>query len=395
MNSMMKAIIEHFLEAYPGSAQARGGRTLRKGGWARIFPRIENDPQEKDAFLSAAEDLERRGIVSIKWTRHRRGDRIEALYLEDPPALYAMMGLPSPKQQREEALNILTEFRRNGAAVHASETGGNEDAFISNILEHLQGRIETHIPTPCGEPAALRDLLRLLETDDELLNSLPLRALSVRLYGDSKRLESLLPEADRLTMAAAGEKLSTHFALARNYPQAGLRGSAELVLSDGQSWKLRGETLFFSPQAVERLALVSAGAPVLLVENKETFMTIPVEACGFSLLLYGGGYLNSAAVSLMRLLEESGSELHYFGDLDPDGLLIFLEAERSLKGRLHPWQMDAETYSRYLPYAYLLSESSLSRLAQISPGRFDELISLIRKHRRGVEQEVVDTNCGL
>ncbi len=166
------------------------------------------------------------------------------------------------------------------------------------------------------------------------------------------------------------------------------------MLADGQSWKLRGEALFFSPEALDRLALVSTEAPILIVENKETFMTLPLEACGFSLLLYGGGHLNSAAVSLMRLLKESGTELHYFGDLDPDGLLILQEAEKLIEGRLEAWHMDAATYRCYLPYGYPLSEGSLSRLAQVKPGRFDELAELIRCHQRGVEQEVIDTKGG-
>ncbi len=411
MMDMEKEILRRFQEDYPSSAQVRGGRALRKGGWQRIFPEIERDPRIKDDFISAAEDLEKKGVLSIRWARHRRGDRIEALYLEDPRRLHELLDLPTPEQQREESLGLLDVFRREVGPPEAAHSGGAPPAvshlsasskatsppssslsadFLPNLLEHLQGRLEAFIPTPCGEPEKLRDLLTLLKADRGMIAELPIRALSVRLYRDSKRLEALLPEADRLAMAAAGERLSTRFGLARNYPQAGLRGYLELVMSDGQAWKLKGESVFLGPELVDRIALLSADRPVLIVENKETFMTLPAADCGFAGLLYGGGHLNPSATALIRRVEHSGIELHYFGDLDPDGLLIFQEAEKLLTGPLLPWHMDAKTYLRYVEYGYPLSEGSLARLAQLRPGHFDELAALIGSHGRGVEQEVID-----
>src|SRR6056297_1212214 len=94
-SSIRTVILKEFENDYPFSAQFRGGRALRKGRWERIFPDIENDPQIKDEFISAAEELETEGVLTIKWARHRRGDRIEALYLKDPARLYEMLDLPS------------------------------------------------------------------------------------------------------------------------------------------------------------------------------------------------------------------------------------------------------------------------------------------------------------
>ncbi|MCF7914333.1 MAG: DUF2220 domain-containing protein [Spirochaetaceae bacterium] len=376
-SSIRKLILKEFENDYPYSAQIRGGRALRKGRWERTFPGIESDPQVKDEFISAAEELETEGVLTIKWVRHRRGDRIEALYLKDPRHLYQMLGLPSPEQQREESLALLKEFRA-------------ESGFTEGLIEHLQARLEAYIPTPCGDPQNLADLLELLAADRSMSAELPLRALSIRLYNDSKRLERLLPQVDKLSMAACGEKLSARLGLARNYPQAALRGQLELVLQDGQAWKLSGDPLFFGSELTERLALISAGAAVLVVENKETFMTLPFEKYGFAGLVYGGGHLNSVAGKLMQIVEQSGIKLYYFGDLDPDGLLIFQQAESLLSGQLIPWHMDAHTYRRYVGFGYFLSEGSLARLSQLYEPRFADLSELIYQHGRGVEQEVID-----
>jgi hypothetical protein len=401
MVDMEKEILRRFQEDYPSSAQFRGGRALRKGGWQRIFPEIERDPRIKDDFISAAEDLEKKGVLSIQWARHRRGDRIEALYLENPRLLHELLGVPAPEDQREESLRLLADFRweesRPAAdpgstipAAGSSTTSSPPSDFLPNLLDHLRGRLEAFIPTPCGEPEQLRDLLTLLKTDQAMIAELPLRALSVRLYRDSKRLEALLPEADRLAMSAAGEKLSTRFGLSRNYPLAGLRGSLELILSDGQAWKLKGEALFLGPELVERLAVLSSSGPLLIVENKETFMTLPASDYGFDGLMYGGGHLNPATTALIQRAERSGIELHYFGDLDPDGLLIFQEAEKVLAGPLRPWHMDVETYLRYVDYGYPLSEGSIARLRLLRSGHFDDLAPLIESHGLGVEQELID-----
>jgi hypothetical protein len=308
------------------------------------------------------------------------------LYLKDPARLYRMLGLPSPEKQREESLALLREFRDR----FKIRPGDARPGFTANLVEHLQARIEAYIPTPCSDPQSLGDLLKLLAADQNMIAELPLRALSIRLYNDSKRLEALLPQADKIAITACGERLSVRFGLARNYPQAALRGQLELVLQDGQAWKLGGDSLFFGPELAERLALISAEAAVLVVENKETFMTLPFDKCGFAGLVYGGGHINSVAGKLMQIVEQSGIKIYYFGDLDPDGLLIFQQAESLLNGQLIPWHMDARAYSRYMHFGYPLSEGSAARLSHLRAPCFAELSELIRKHSRGVEQEVID-----
>lgn len=380
------AILEQFLADYPYSAQIRGGRPLRKGRWEQVFPRIETDPQIKEEFLSAAEELEKQGVLSIKWARHRKGDRIEALYLKDPARMYHLFDLPSPERQREKSLDLLADYReRLSRGVVESE-----DGFVEDLIEQIQARLEAFIPTPCSDPRDLSDLLTLLRTDRNMINKLPLRALSIRLYSDSKRLEALLPQADKLAMTIAGEKITVRYGLSRNYPQTALRGDVEVVLQDGQVWKLVGEPLFFGEELADRIALIHAEAPILVVENKETFMTLPFEKCRFAGLIYGGGHLNSATVKLLQLVEQSGIQIYYFGDLDPDGLLIFQQAASALNGGLTPWHMDTDTYLRYIRYGYQLSKGSLSRLSYMRSEDFNDLVELMQRHGRGVEQEVID-----
>jgi len=380
------AILEQFLADYPYSAQIRGGRPLRKGRWEQVFPAIETDPYIKDDFLSAAEELEKLGILSIKWARHRKGDLIEALYLKDPARLYQLLDLPSPERKREKSLELLADYSEGLSRGDVE----SEDGFVEDLIAQMQTRLEAFIPTPCSDPKDLEDLLTLLAVDRNIITELPLRALSIHLYSDSKRLEALLPQADKLTMSVSGEKLTDRFGLSRNYPQTALRGDVEVILQDGQVWKLGGELLIFGKELVDHFALIHAEAPILVVENKETFMTLPFAQCRFAGLIYGGGHLNSAAVKLLQLVEQSGIKMYYFGDLDPDGLLIFQQAENALNGELIPWHMDTATYLRYIKYGYKLSKGSLSRLSYLRSEYFTDLVELMRRHGQGIEQEVID-----
>ncbi|MFW5715223.1 MAG: Wadjet anti-phage system protein JetD domain-containing protein [bacterium] len=68
---------------------------------------------------------------------------------------------------------------------------------------------------------------------------------------------------------------------------------------------------------------------------------------------------------MIEQVEQSGLQMYYFGDLDPDGLLIFQQAESLLNGQLVSGHMDAETYRRYVRFEYPLSEGRVARLSQL------------------------------
>ena len=52
--------------------------------------------------------------------------------------------------------------------------------------------------------------------------------------------------------------------------------------------------------------------------------------------------------------------------------------------------MDPDTYLRYIKYGYKLSRGSLSRLSYLRSEYFTDLVELMRRHGRGIEQEVID-----
>jgi hypothetical protein len=392
VDATMREILKAFAEAYPTSAHYRGGRKLRLGGWSRRLPEIEEDVEEKEAFLRSVEELESDGVLSVKWRRFRAGEEVEALYLEDPERLYALLGAKAPWHRRDELLSVLCGQPWT-------------EPSLSELRERLRTLLEAHHPVPVEEATELRELGRLFLLSREETRGFPIRALSVRLFNDSKRLERLLPTADKLSGEIEGERLSERLGLHRSYPEVTFALFGSLRLGDAE-WRLSGELLTLPLESVERMSDVELRRPeatgaswVLSVENKESFYAV-CEAARVAWATGGGGAPPSAVIytaghpgEAVRLLlrtvcEEAGTILH-FGDMDPEGLLILQGLSERTGLTVRPFRMDEESFRRYLRFGRALTEGSIARLKEV---RLDELVgvaALIRETGTGVEQEVI------
>lgn len=401
LSTTARAILTEFADSFPESAHFRGGRKLRKGNWDRVFPRMKIDVETKEAFLDAVDELERRGLVSVKWQRFREGSEVDALYLEDAERLFELVGRASPETVREEMLAVLRGESWSG--VSGSEIGGA-------VRDHLSVALEERHPIAARDADELRYLARLFSIGVDEARFTPIRALSVRVFGNSKRLEDLLPLADRLSRGACGAAVSRELGLARAYPEASLALRGAIVFRDGgerRRWVCDAEAVTLPAQTIERITALEFSRPssaVLSVENKETFYSLverlsvrlsirpgalPPEICAVT---YGGGHPHPAYINLLALCAAGGATLYHFGDLDPDGLLILSELETALETPVHPCLMNTEIYEAYLPYSYDPPPSRLELLAASHarlPAALRPLAEMILVHRKGVEQEVI------
>ena len=408
LSSRAREILAEFASSFPTSAHYRGGRRLRKGGWESVFPTIAADVEEKERFLDAVEELERLGLVAVKWRRFREGSEVESITLESPEALYAELGVASPEAVRDELLCALDEPLWNDpVAGSPGRAIADGRTLLHAIRDHLRAELDARHPVPVEDARTLADLAVLFGLDPASCRGIPVRALSVRLYRDSKRLEQLLRVADRLSARVAGSSTSERLGLARSYPEASIALHGALVLSDGRTWECRGEPITLPATTIDLVAsvLVSAagqggdGVTVLSVENKETFHTLGERLRSDSLphgiraLAYCGGHPHRPYVALLSAFALRGAKIRHFGDLDPDGLLIFGELQAALPVTLDPLWMDLPTYRRYLSYGYRVPESRLALLAGATPRLPASLAELAREiiaRRTGVEQECID-----
>lgn len=390
LNDYARRIVELFAEDYPSSAQFRGGRKLRKAGWGDRFPEITGDVAAKEEFLRGIEALAAAGVVSVKWKRFREGDEAEALYLEDPDKLFGLTDIRDPKEVREEMLGILRGRR------------GKTEACVS-VREALTAKLEAYHDIPVSRPDELRDMLRLFELSPEAVRGRTIRALSVLLFSDSKRIEFLLPGADKIGRSVVGTGLSGLLGLSRTYPEAGccLRGSIVFLSMAGgkgggaeRVWETDYTHLSLPLETIEEIGRIEFGdgnTGVLSVENKETFFAAAATLKGrFSGFIYTGGYPNRAVKKLLAITAASGCGLYHFGDLDPEGVSIFFDVEAAAGVSVRPFLMSAEIYRRYASYGYRLGRPAISKHGSKSDYRFPELLAEIGRTGLGVEQEIID-----
>lgn len=401
MTIAARAILARFAEVYPTSAHARGGRKLRLGRWERHDPRIGDDIDHREEFLAAVDELIATGIVSAKWRRFREGSELEALYLEDPVRLYAELNLPSPEAIRQAIVDELSSPRWTAPCSSAVEP-------LRNALRDLYlDRTPAGIADRDDPIQLLADLAVLLKQDPQTTSRVPIRALSVRLYNDSKRLERLVTTVDPHAENAGGVSLSATFGLARSFPEVTLALRGMLRFSGARvsrEWRCTGEPVTLPHTLRARLSAIVFDEPapirVLSVENKETFHVLARrlmegDAAWFGGLVYTAGHPNAEVVAVLSLCADAGATLHHFGDLDPDGILIAAEIAGAVGREVTAAWMDKRVYETYLSFGYRVAPASMSRLrnARVTiPVALRPLAETILASGIGVEQEVIDTD---
>lgn len=393
ISQLARAILEEFAESFPESAHYRGGRRLRKAGWEAVFPQIVHDVEAKEEFLESVEELSALGVIEVRWRRFRPGTEVEALYLKDPDTLFALLGRTTPDETREQMLAVL------GAPPWSPDPRPTPvDELLESVRDHLRALLEARHPTPVPSPQDLADLGTLLRVSREQVERFPIRALSVHLFRDSKRLEQLLRTADAVVQKVSGESFSESRGLKRSFPEVSLALLGAIRL-DRTTIDSHGEIFTLPAETVGLIESVDvSGSAALSVENKESFFVLARQLregnlpSRFGAVTYCGGYPHEAYAHLLRELARAGARLLHFGDLDADGLLILHETERLVGETVVPFGMTGALYSRFLPYGYALSDARLDRLraawSELSPPSRD-LADSILEHRKGVEQEVI------
>ena len=387
-------LMEEFAQRYPSSAAASGGRQLRLRV-AQAFEGLNRaGADEKESFLEAAEKLYDEGLIDIEWEKHRKGEAIQGLILRSPQLLFARLGRDSPT---ETANNAILEA---GLAAQAARSPQQREFF-----SWMAGALAAEDGAKGIDRQAVCDFAKLpLFTADAPLAT---RALSVRLFSDSKRLEDLLlrfkPLLLRARRAAVACPDLTPFA--RKFPETLIAGKLAFSIENAGKplCNESGLIIGLPAESAHRVRRISALEPktgtVLGVENKETFYALSraMQEDSFSdadALVYVGGHPNRAVKSVFRSFARSHFTLTHAGDLDPDGILILQELADSSGVAVLPRRMDSATFDEFFVYSRPLENTALLRAAIIRddtrrlPG-IEELLERILATGRGVEQEII------
>ncbi len=137
----------------------------------------------------------------------------------------------------------------------------------------------------------------------------------------------------------------------------------------------------------ELTAVQPTGDKVYIVENEMVFSYLlkHLEQKNVTLLCTSG-QLRSAAVKLMSFLLDSGAEIYYSGDTDPDGIRIADRLWKKYGDRIHVWRMSEEDYVKSLSEEEI-GNVSLKKLETVENPILRRTAKEVRKKKRAGYQE--------
>lgn len=374
----------------------------------RTFPAYfdEADPEPRAQLHTSAKLLAEAGIVRLRWGRRPHDHDLAAIDL-DPAGVekaYQLAQRPNPEHGRARLLELL-----DSVIGTSSPSPPWYQAFLVKLRERLS---QVDVMRGPFDPRKVRnglDLVRAMDAVMHLEKPERPRSLSIRLFSDSKRLESLQRRLASLLRKHDPDlppNLKRADDVLREY---GVVKKPGLLLIQGDiAFECAGkqlETGCWQPCIGVPQELVTQGwitairaRAVLTIENEETFHA----TCGLAraaglLLIYGGGFSTRMRVRFLQLVREcTGGQTPFFhwGDLDWGGLAILLHLRRTLSAAIKPLCASPVVISKYKSDANALPDRNVDLLQKLSldplAADIQDVIASLVEHRVRIEQECID-----
>jgi len=368
---------------------------------------------ELEAFHGEVALAEREGAVLVQREgRSGDGSRLLRLTVADLPALARHLGL-----------QLLDD--RAAAAARQLEAWTSRFPVVAEAIATWRAGRKVR---GCGTEAAA-DLAQAAQAmaarEDDAGHERILRRESVRLFGDSKRLEKLTPW---LEVLATGELAATGLSREQVWASIGLRREPQPMLLAGTGTVALSRTgppvqlvhagvrCLHLPEdladatlplvrpylglPVESVRTVATSARcVLSIENLATFHdATQTDGAGDVLLLYTGGMPSPAwRAAYARILEglPPAVAVYHWGDIDEGGFRIaavLAAAAQSAGRRLRAWRMSpADVPQTAARHAVAPTTSSLAAMRRAAArAGWQDLAEELQRHPMQLEQESLD-----
>lgn len=397
MNSVALAALSNLLEranaAWKRDATSKPIYLLFSEASFPAYLSIEShaDKVQCNADLKLAR---RAGAIEIDWDE-RAGDsrHVRRIQLSDADKLAHFLNVDPHWVEVDRATNGLAAFTVEYPIL-------NEVLSAWRQGKKVRGSIASQWPS-------WSDAVRVLRTcRDAGAIDIPIRRLSARLFGNSKRLEALWPLLDVLLQLEVGgiarpaEEVYGELGLVK-FPPTFLMSGAVNVHVGRDVVKLVRPYLGFSPTEIEGFSSLNSVRYLLSIENLTTFHELArqVDPAEGGLLVYTAGMPSPSWLRIYRLILEHlphGVPIFHSGDIDIGGFRIadYVAKHASLSGHhlcLHGMDgvlcvPDVEE----LEYERKLSNAELAAIDRICDRRgWRQEGNWTRESRRAVEQEAM------
>ena len=342
---------------------------------------------ELDAFHAGIALAERAGAISVQRDRRGDGSKLLRLHVADLAALARHLHVKPLDEAAAEAATELAPWRSRFTVI---------DEVLDLWRQGRKVRGSDASAAPDLRDAARAVAARGEDAGEERI----LRRESVRLFGDSKRLERLTPWLDLLLF---GETAASGLAREDVWAALGLRREPQpLLLAGTGEVELDGDVRLIVPRPflgvpVESLRAVATPARVVLsIENLASFHDAArLPQAAHALLLYTGGMPSpawrAAYARILRALP-AGTRVQHWGDIDEGGFRIaaILAAVASEVGRrLQPWRMSPDVAADASAAATPSPATLAQMLRWARRAGWDELADALQRQPVEIEQEAI------
>ena len=134
-------------------------------------------------------------------------------------------------------------------------------------------------------------------------------------------------------------------------------------------------------------AVKTVGTRIYMVENEMVFSYLLKNKKRRDVtLICTSGQIRSAAIKLLPFLLDSGAEIYYSGDIDPDGIGIADRLWKKFGDRIHIWRMSEQDYEASLSEEQI-SDAGIKKLEHITHPILCETAKAVRETGRAGYQE--------
>lgn len=413
LSDIQKGILNELIDRYErrrgyGSAEKSRRRTLLKID-SKNYPdyfHVSNSGFRL-LFNAEMEALEREGFVTLEWIRFDRGHTLERVALAENrlPAIYRILKRRTKKEIYRET------------AEHLKKLQSSAPPPLHPYYEELLCRLAAYEPLPPPlRPEKQEELIELLWALNALFvpreEEIAKRALSVQLYGDSKRWQQLergILQLLRGFYSLSGDEeneaddaaLLEERGVVNNPGHLHLAGPLLLAAPGGRiDLSLFKPDLGLPTKMVKELEVLECPAEaVVTVENLTSFYQYVLEGPPGQLIVYLGGFAGAACRLFLRKLylfsleNEQALPFYHWGDLDLGGFKIWRDLREKTGIPIQPYLMDEKTYLEHLHLGQPIPEQYAQKLATLLEDAafapFHALINLILTKKIRLEQEAI------
>ncbi len=380
---MIDVILNKLLDRYESSILSKGGSTrnisieinptqiLKTYGTSR-------DISKTLLLNESVEDLIKDNLVVIKTKGnaiHRIGLNLDKLH-----KAYGKCKRIPKKEHEEKVIAYLK-------TVHTLES-----EYLLNRLTNYQS-IKSYFTLE--DLVELKDILKLTEFIKLNDDYISYRKASQKLFFDSKRLENILNSSLRLIKDANefdDEKdILIKSKLEKNPDFIYLKGNAILSINDQMIDlnKIDGG-LGLHSKTIDKINIISKDIKhIFSIENLTSYHDFNSDE---SLIIYLGGYHNTLKENFIKKIYQSNptAKYYHFGDLDPDGVEIYLNLKSKTNIPFEMFMMDKETYFKYKAYGKPLEKTNITKIHQLKKRCNFEILDLMLEHQIKIEQEIIE-----